>query len=569
MSTGLDAQLSSQLAAAVGVTNFTQLNTALVDQTVAEMTELMAESNPQASLIRGTIKDLLIYFSALFAASNQTNNQLQLAARSLLDIANNPTLANTALVNGILSNFRVALQPGTLSAGVITIIVSQNAPVVIPNGSLFLANGVAFSTTSVFLARVVGSVVTTTTDRVLTPLADGTFAFSIPVTATTAGPVGNLPLGTQLIPEALPINFVTCYAESDFSGGVAPELTSTVLGQLASGIAIKAISNRTTTKALLLNQPQFSSIVTLSEIGFGDVEMSRDRHSIFPVSYGGRTDLYLRSQALPQSLTLTKTAILVGLSAQGGIWQFSVARDEAPGFYFANRIVLPTAGQSQTGYTVTSDVRGVDLSTTENDGVTYTPDILTAQEGTFSRYQTAVIQFLDTDTPTTNLVVGTSQQAYLVSLLTMPLVDKVQDFIGQRSVVNPVGDILVKACVPCLLSLSFTVRLPLGAAMPNTAQIASDLATRVNQLPFLGQLYSSLLAETIQLRLTGNAAVAQVQMFGKIYPPDLGLPIVIRSDDVLAVPSFPNRGVTGRTVGFILDPRNISISTTAAGFAEV
>ena len=62
--------------------------------------------------------------------------------------------------------------------------------------------------------------------------------------------------------------------------------------------------------------------------------------------------------------------------------------------------VGPVLGpQDDAGYEVIADDRGIDL-----DYPGFVPDIIAAIEAVYSRYQTATIRFLDTDTPVTDLV---------------------------------------------------------------------------------------------------------------------------------------------------------------------
>jgi hypothetical protein len=235
----------------------------------------------------------------------------------------------------------------------------------------------------------------------------------------------------------------------------------------------------------------------------------------------------------------------------------------SPGFYEVDRIALPNANPGDGGYEITMDLRGVDPTDDQ-----FLPDIASTEEGAYTRYQTSVVRFLDTDTPTTELVVNTSTQTYEVALLGMPLIAELQDFVGGRRIRNPAADTLVKAAVPCFLTLTFDIRRESGDTAPDLAAIANDLADAVNHLGFTGQLHASLLANVVHGHLSGKQACGQMELFGRIRRPD-GSTGYIRDHSVLTIPDDPTRMVTGRTVAFILDPANVSINLVAAGFAIV
>ena len=216
----------------------------------------------------------------------------------------------------------------------------------------------------------------------------------------------------------------------------------------------------------------FPNIEDISIVGYGDAEMIRDQHWLFPLSGGGRTDLYLRSQQSTQAVSLVKTATLIDILTDGGVWQFSIARDDAPGFYEVSKILVRGADPVETGFAVTEDIRGLDLT---GDDV-YVPDLETVMEGVYSRYQASTIRFLDTSTPTAGLSINSSTQDYDVTAVTMPLVKPVQEFLGDRGVRNPAGDILVKAAIPCFLSLNVELPRRRTDSTVDEARIKSNLA---------------------------------------------------------------------------------------------
>ena len=554
------------MADILDVLDLSTLDPALVAQVQSQITERMAEQYPELETERGVIHDIVLYLVSILGAEQRTRMELLRDSSSLMAISQNPTLSDDTIVDNALSNFRITREPGAPATGTITVVLGTLTPVVIPAGNEFSsATGVLFTPGQAYAARISEDTVTSDTDRVLIPLGDGTYAFSIPVIAEVAGSSGMLRRGAGLTTlDPIP-SFVRAYAESDFSGGFDPETNADMLAQLQSGMAAQAWSNRVTIDAALRAMPDFARILQTSIIGAGDAEMLRDKHTIMPIANFGRVDLYARTQNLPSSVTMTYTATFIQAIAGGSIWQFSIGSADAPGFYVVDRVGPLLGPQDDAGYEVTSDVRGIDLNYPG-----FVPDIMTVIEAIYSRYQASTIQFFDTDTPVTGLIANQSTADYSVSLLMMPLIDELQDTVSGRSFGSPAGDVLVKAPMPCFMTVSFNInkRATVIVDQPTIDGICTSAASLVNSLGFPGQLYASLLADLIQGQLPDGAYLGAIDMFGTIRRPD-GTLRRIRSTEVLIVPDEPSLMVTSRTVTFILDPLNVGVSVIDVDMPDI
>ena len=183
-----------------------------------------------------------------------------------------------------------ARRQGTTASGTITIIVSSLSTVTIPNGATFTANGKTFATTSAFLARTEAANVVSATDRLLSATSDGNYSFTLPVVAQEIGSASLLSKDALVIPSFTIVNFVKAFVAETFTGGIASETNTELIARLNEGIAAKAMSNRINMSALLKEQTGLENIVNSSIVGYGDKEMLRDQHSIFPISFGGRVE---------------------------------------------------------------------------------------------------------------------------------------------------------------------------------------------------------------------------------------------------------------------------------------
>lgn len=547
----------------VTVQDLATLDPALVAQYDTELTTLLNELNPTLDLSAGVLHDLLLHLKAILDAATEQNITLVREANSLAAIAVDPTLADSTVVDNCLSNFNVVRNPGTTAGGPIAIVLSSLTAVVIPNGALFTIGGLEFITTTAYAARTSSDSVTTSNDVLISAVGNGTYVFTVPVEAVAIGSLGNVTRGTEVTPDQPPPDFSSAYVKADFVGGTDPDTNTTLMTKLAQGLAIKSWSNRPSDMSLITKQPDFENILNSSIIGFGDSEMLRDQHSIWPGSTGGRNDVYLRSQEMYQNQVITKTATLVSKLGQVGTWQFGVALNDAPGFYVVDRILLTTQSQTATGFQPSSDVRGLDLSTDPLPP----PDIVETIEGVYSRYQTAVIQFNDTITDVTSTVLGTTQD-YNVVLRVMPLVAEVQDFINVRENRPPTSDVLIKAPMPCFTAVTLTVNYKNGTTAPTIAAVQNSVADAVNAMSFSGTLATSYIAQALQTTVPNLVSLTDVSLDGDIRAPD-GTTASITGTESIEIPDdFPNM-VSGRTTAFFLDPADVDVTLVAVDTPNV
>jgi len=539
------------------------LDPALVSQQLDLATAAIGEDNPDLDVSRrGSVYDILAYYHAVLNAQLLTNVNDYLDARSLLVLSQstNPDLADPALVDDVVSNFGVTRQPGAAAAGSVAIVVSSSSTLTLPAGAQFQAGGLTFITDQVYTAKVDPTQIHGPGDRLLTPLAapGGQWRFTVNVVATAVGAAGNLPASTVLTPVVPPANFVRSYAAGSFGGGVDTETNTQLLNRLAEGVACKAPSNRVNFAALLRNTPAFSAFVAQSVVGAGDVEQLRDKHSILPLSLGGKVDWYVRTQAALAGVVLTRTATCLSVAAGSSVWQFSVGRDDAPGFYELRHI--SRANADGDNFPLLSDVRAVDLL-----GLDWAPDVANPKEGAYSRFQTAIVQFTDSATPVAGLAPGATA-SYTCTAVGQPLIGPIQDTLASSADGRSrAADVLVKAPVPCFVTVIFTLYSPTPVAASQLTAMQSALAAAAQNTGFTGQLYASALQAALAPLLTQGQYAGAMNLSGSLRRPD-GSRASLSSTDVLTVPDDPANMVSPRTVQFYLDLADvvITVSTVAA-----
>lgn len=543
---------------AIELRPLSDLDPDVVSAALAETVQRVSEDNPNLDVRRGVFAELLAYYHAVLDAQRRQNIADYEAARSLLQIEADPTLADPDLVDAVLSNFRLTRKPGAAAVGDVTVVVSDDVSVVIAQGSVWSARGKSFVAPTVYSAKLEEAQVIAAGDRLLVPTADGNWSFTIALVAAEEGPESNVRKDSMVVPEATPPNYVTSYAAADFTGGLLGETNADLVGRLQEGVAAKALSNRVNMAASLRAIDAFSRVVAVSIVGHGDAELVRAFHSVLPVALGGRCDWYVRAVEQVVRLRLVKSAVLVEKLPDGtGVWQFAVGRAEAPGFYEFADVRPALTSEATGGFEIVSDVRGLDLT-----GAGFRPDVLDPVEGAYTAFSTAVVRFHDTDTDAGPLEVG-ARADYELAAVYSPLVADVQARVSSRDVRHYGGDCLVKAPVPCFVSLSLVVYKAAGQADPDVAGMKDALAAAVNTVGFVGRLFGSTLLEVVGRFLLAGQTASAVDMLGRLRYP-VGSTAYLRDSEKLVVPDDPANMVTARTVQFFAAPEDVSVSVVTA-----
>lgn len=533
--------------------SLTALNPADVQQLLDRIITQLQELNPSLDLKRGVFKDTVAYYHAVLEASIRTSLRRYQSARSLQQIQLDPTLADDTVVDEVLSNWGVTRRVGTKAIGSITIELSQARSINIPINFSFESNSKRYLATKTFTSRSITSQISLDTDRLLQLLSNGNWAFTIEVEAEDSGASYRLNAGDSITPVRSITNYVTSYVTSNFMDGVGAETNAELLQQLQLGIAAKTLSNRTNMRSFLRTIPAFDSVINQSIIGYGDTEMLRDRHTVFPVSYGGRVDWYIRGQLPLQRTRLQVTAVCVEVAATTSTWQFSLGKNDVPGFYEITKIKNVKDAGLNSGFEPISDTRSNDL--TESG---FLPDIATVAEGAYSAFQATVIRFVDTSTSVTTITLGQKAQ-YFCEVTGTPLIKEIQELVGSRDVRSYAADVLVKAPIPCFVEVTLTINKTAGDITPPIAAIKAAIVNVVNSTDFIGRLDGSRIVDAIHSFLQDSLSVTGLDLFGRIRNPD-GTIQYLRNSDSLIIPDQPAKMVTAKTVQFFTEISKVTVN---------
>lgn len=539
---------------AISDLTFSDIDPALIEQEEEFLVALLQEEYPSLDLTQSrVIRDQVIRPAAILRAADREDYDALRQSFSPVAITQDPSLADDDMVDSVFSNYRVTRFEGAKATGEVAVIISDLTTTLVPENTVFTANGLTFITDQPYIGVTSAASVVSTSERLIEERSDGSYVFTVPVTASETGEQYRILRGTRFTASPAVGGVIDLQAAQDFSGGLATETNEELVERVQAGIAPEVFSGRVQNSALLLDE--FSNVQATSQVGFGDPEMLRDRDNIFETSNGGKADIYVRTADYPTEARYTKTATYLG----DGLWQLTIDRDTAPGFYLVTAVVSKGLTSFSGSLLVTSEERGLDL-TLETDWAQRIDGLV---QGAYSRYQTAIIRFED-DSDVDGLVANQSTREYDVFIMSIPDIKGINDLTIDRDRRPPGGDYLPRAAVPAIMSCELLVQIRPGATQPTAAAIAQAVASRVNSLGFrTGRVQSALLIDAAMgvIESRGSAVVTPLAMAAVIYPPDTAPAgsIYLNDNDELLIPNLPDRGVSQRTTTFYLASENVDV----------
>jgi hypothetical protein len=374
---------------------------------------------------------------------------------------------------------------------------------------------------------------------------NGLYYFILPVVAENEGPEYQLSSGTtfDVASQSFVTNFVKAEAYGNFASGKAPETDK----QLVANIQHRLGNSRLTTATGIANRfnDLFPGFQTLSICGANDDEMMRSKRNVLGISTFGKADVYVRTSLGPETLEIVKTATKIA----NDTWQVTLSNTDIPGFYEIKSIIPVTSTPNLGGTLILASA--VNYSTTFYSGMRNN-EISVASDSRFTKYQTAVATFTYTETPT--VAVGGSAQ-FKISASYQPNILEMQNLLLQDDERLACADYLVKAAVPCMVSLSLNLvkkRSTDTYTSLNLQNLKKDIFTYINSIPFGGELHASNIVD-----ICHNYDIKRVDlpvtMTGQILCPDNGAPITLTDTDVLTIPTNVARGVTPKTTLYFID----------------
>ena len=595
-----------------GVTDLTTLDPTAVTEREQLLIEMLNERFPDLDFSQGgVLEQLLALPDAVLDVLNRTEIENLKNSMSIKTIQENPSLADPTTVDALLSNYFIVRESATSTSGVMAIVIDALITTSVPATTQFTVNGRTFVPDQTYMGVANSALVVDDSTRLITQRPDGNYWFTVNVIESVTGGT-TVVQGVPFAVSPEPDNFVQAYAAIDFSAGAAAESNASLIAQAANGLSVKVMADRSSIASLL--KDQFPAINDISIIGYGDMEMSRDRANIFGIGHGSKADVYVRTAITPLVQRMTVMASLsavrynsvyglgtglgatvydVGSQTASALYEFNVPPTVCPGFYRADRIT-PWDPTSQTTIYY-SFIEPVDRGIYYPAGQDFVPVINTAAEARYSPYQgsasfrmvdagsqeqhiayvTSVLATLSgasvsfykdgtlvTETQAEILAdLATGRRLYDVYLVYAPMLSDIQTYMSSRDRQVPAADYMLKGAIPCIVGGSITVGYKAGTSQPDVPTLQSAIAAAINAVPFTSaDLQVSVVVDAVTATLGASGyTLLPATLTGELLLPD-GTTQNLTTTSALTIPTLSDLNVSRRIVAYYASPEDINIT---------
>jgi hypothetical protein len=443
-----------------------------------------------------------------------------------------------------LLNYRIHRNTGQSAHGLVTLLFDRDNQFSVGPSNVLTAKQLTFVPVAPFTILPTTRTVFTSNEQRLVKRSDGLYSAVIEVVCESETTSGNLAAGTQLFLTQSIQGFIGAYAQTTFLDGSSDSSVEELYHNVVYGVSAPIMSSRTNMSSLLRSQVDLLPIHSDSIIGLNDMEMTRDQHSVYPISCGGRADWYVRtSQNIITQSFIKRASRVSALSNNSAQWRIHIERDDLPGFYSITKIEAPElADPLEQVY----EHKSYDLTNYKN-----APDIVTPEEAAFSRFQTMIVDFIDPSMDRFGTVdQWPTEYDYTIYVDSMPRLAEIQEYVSTKSNVSIFGDILVKAPIPCKVKVSLSVCAQPTQTIPDGSAIQSVVVNTIHSTGFTNSLAASVLIRAIQDLLPDDAYIEDFTMTGSLLLPD-GKTVTKSDTETLTFYEPPY--ATAKTISFFCD----------------
>lgn len=511
-----------------------------LEETKTRIKGFIQEIDPTVDLAPGSVLNELIVKLGSYVQNAIYNEIQDLKAQASIITASSYSDEEQVdtIIDQIASNYNVTRLSETKSTGVVRVRVSQNKSYQLPTTFRLYQPSIDkyYVTTQAYSIQSEGG------DIQLKTEGDGTFYFLLPVEAEEAGTSSQLSQGTILtLSENQRLSqFVSAEANTAFTSGRNNETNTSLISRLQQGLSTKTLTTPVSIKARL--QELYPSIKSVSVVGAGSDELRRSKHNLFGVDTLGMVDVYIRSTNAIEQAVLTKGP---EAAPQTGRRKVTLtAEDGAAGFY---RVigVYSNSGSTRVIHTITDITYGVSIPDSS-----YTNYIVTSQEARFSTYQQVEIEFEVSESAVpTEVEVQVDYQ---------PNIKEIQDLFLSEEERIPCADYLVKAVIPCFVTVDVKIQLAIGTTV-DTNKIREDIFDYINSISTGDSVNASDIVKICHQYDIKRVNLPMI-LRGSIYQPN-GILKSISSNDSLVIPSDTTNSVSTKTTQFFVSLSDINITT--------
>lgn len=513
---------------------------------------------PRLDLRRGTVlRDLLIDADSAVGALFSAQAEEQRASSSLLTLserADEGEEVDTEDVNAILSNFNMESVSGTKARGYIRVVVSSKNNHAILRGIRFhTVDGIYYTTTTDTYASLFPS-----NGSVQQYTGVSNYWFLVPVEADEVGSDGNIEQGTALTSDTAIADFISASAYQTFSGGSDLEEINKTLDRIKSSLSIRALTTSTAVESQLRDRFDTTDnpIVAVSLCGYGNQAQHRDKHNLFGTAVGGRVDIYVRNfTSIPVSNISSKKGKIKEVFDDGtATFTIDISHNEVPGIIAVYSI--SDAGSASLSSYMFSTEYLADTSKTWHD-FDLKNDTHEAAN-TIWRDLTITVNGV----PVTDDEIKAGSKEFKVGLTALPAANELQDYVDDGLVRNVGSDFVVRGPMIVNMSVNAVVRYNYATSF-DTEKATTEICNYVNTSGFVGRITRSEISAILS-----NLGATSVDLYnendmlyGYVYD-GFGNKHELSGDALdLDVVNSPNALLTKDTTVFVLEPKNVQITT--------
>jgi hypothetical protein len=521
-----------------------------ITDTISRLTTFIQGVNPTADLSPGSaLSELVIKLSATLDNSIYNDIQTYEQTNSVQTALASPTPTITPAIDEVASNYNTTRIAGTIAAGNLKIILSNNQNIKVPKSAQFVQStlGLIYNTTQDYTFSVNSS----TTNNYLPIYTQGNnYYIILPIQASTVGSQYQVSDQTQF---TLGSNFtnpnvVSLAAYGNFSSGLPEETDQALIPRFQVALTNNNLTSQNSIDNYLSNN--FPGFQAVHVIGANDAEMVRCKENVFGFSTAGMADVYVRTSVGPSTLTVTKA----GTKIAAGVWQVNLLTSDCPGFYYIKGI-LPTPVNNVINTVGTLIINSVEFGYSQIN-TTRNSQIGTVSDARFSAYQVATVTFQYTENP--SLAIGANLD-FDFTFFYQPNILPIQQVFLNDGTRFPAADYLIKAVVPCFVNLNINIvrkNITDTVASVGIPNLQQDIFNYINTLDF-GQALTASAITNLCYKYPIGYVQFPINMTGNIYGLD-GSTNIITSENELIIPSILSAGITPNTTNFFIDYFNSS-----------
>ena len=525
----------------IEIKSIDDLTAEAVENKRTELVAFIQEKYPEIDLSRGVFSTLILELTAIFGAKFEEELARWKASRSMLAISKDPTLADEDAVDQVLSNYNVNRKAGAYATGKVSLLFSKDISYIIPSGYSFTCNGITFITEQSYLIYNTYSEILDSDSLRLRELKTGGYSCDIEVIATSPGSNGCLRKNTELQVVTPMTSLVKAYAAEDFVGGLDVETNTALLTRFKSGLATPAWGNKYNIESLIRSET--NHILDMAIVGCNDIEMTRDQLTLFPISVGGKSDIYIKTAPYSTTKTVELDATLNYIEGDDYIWTVIIPETVLPGFW------------SVTNFDAVDEALMGELISEVNIPM----GDINQEDCFFTVYQSRLVTF-KTEKPQ-NPIELYSGYKFNITLQGCPYIDEITNIVTSDNLKPIDSDVVVHAPIPCevYVTVHLNYKSSFEITLEQQLKIRQNLAEFINNIGFNQTLLVSELVPLVTQELTGSQRVSGIQLDGIILTPTLKKKRV-SSNQYIKTPDLPSEGITSKITTYYTRVENISFA---------